>query len=320
MTLMNNQFIAAIPSPELPVLVIGTAGMDIVGRLRGELVPGTSNPAHIRTTFGGVARNVAENLARLGQAVRLVTAVGNDHAGDKLLEATSEAGVDVEYVLRSSQYPTGTYLAVVNTSGELQFALDDMRAASALTREYIRQLEGLIRESSLLFIDANLPKESIRTIFTLAKRAHVPVCADPTSKVLASRLVPYLSRLFMVAQNADEASVLCGRTINASNPRDVMDAAKCLVSEGIQVAVITLAQLGVVYATSETSGHIPAIRTSIIDPTGAGDALIATMIFSLLNDIPIDDAVQLGVAAASLTLRYRGAVVPDLSLEILYEQ
>jgi len=316
---MNSQFIAAIPSPELPVLVIGTAGVDIVGRLKGEHLPGTSNPAQIRTSFGGVARNVAENLARLGQAVSLVTAVGKDQAGDQLLQATSEAGVDVEHVLRSSQYPTGTYLAVVNTSGELQFALDDMRAVSALSGDYIRQCEYLFRESSLVFIDANLQKETIRTIFTLAKRAHMPVCADPTSKVLAPRLAPYLSRLFMVAQNADEASVLCGRPISASNPRDAMEAAKCLVSEGIQVAIITLAQFGVVYATSETSGHVPAIRTSIIDPTGAGDALTATMVFSLLNDITIDDAVQLGVSAASLTLRYRGAVVPDLSLEKLYE-
>jgi pseudouridine kinase len=65
---------------------------------------------------------------------------------------------------------------------------------------------------------------------------------------------------------------------------------------------------------------VPAIRTTIVDPTGAGDAMIATLIFSLLNAIPIDDAVRLGVAAASLTLRYRGAVVPDLSLERLYEQ
>jgi pseudouridine kinase len=317
---MSDQFMAAIPSPELPVLVIGTSGLDIVGRLRGEQLPGTSNPAQIRTSFGGVARNVAENLARLGQAVRLVTAVGDDQAGEQLLQATTEAGVDVQFTLRSSQYPTGAYLAVVNNNGELLLALDDMRAASALSGEFIRQYEGLFQESSLVFIDANLPKETIRTVFTLARRARVPVCADPTSKLLASRLAPYLSRLYMVAQNSEEAGVLCGREINASNRRDAIEAAKCLVADGIDVAVITLAQFGAVYATSETSGHVPAIRTTIADPTGAGDALTATMLFALLNDITIDDAVKLGVTAASMTLRYRGAVVPDLSLEKLYEQ
>jgi pseudouridine kinase len=83
---------------------------------------------------------------------------------------------------------------------------------------------------------------------------------------------------------------------------------------------VALAQLGVVYASSETSGHIPAVRTKIVDPTGAGDALTATVIFALLNDIPLDDAVRLGVTAASLALRQRGTVVPDLSLENLYNR
>ncbi len=81
-----------------------------------------------------------------------------------------------------------------------------------------------------------------------------------------------------------------------------------------------MAEFGVVYATSETSGYIPAMQTNIIDPTGAGDALTATVIYSLLNGITLDDAVRLGVTAASLTLRHRGTVVQDLSLEMLYDQ
>ena len=67
-------------SAEKPVLVIGGAAVDIVGRLKSELQTDTSNPAQIRYSFGGVARNVAENLARLGQPVRLITVVGEDEA------------------------------------------------------------------------------------------------------------------------------------------------------------------------------------------------------------------------------------------------
>ncbi|RPI23328.1 MAG: hypothetical protein EHM70_22660, partial [Chloroflexota bacterium] len=74
-----------------PVLVIGAAGVDIVGRMQGDLQPGTSIASHIRNSFGGVGRNVAENLARLGQEVVLVTAVGQDHAGDQLLEQAAQA-------------------------------------------------------------------------------------------------------------------------------------------------------------------------------------------------------------------------------------
>jgi len=88
----------------------------------------------------------------------------------------------------------------------------------------------------------------------------------------------------------------------------------------VDIALITLAEFGVVYATHEISGHIPAIQTPIIDPTGAGDALTATVLYGLVNDMDLDDAVRLGVSAASITLRHSGTVYPELTLEKLYEQ
>jgi len=94
-------------SKDGPVLVIGGAGLDIVGKLESEPALDSSNPAEIRNSYGGVARNVAENLARLGQEVILLTVVGNDRTGDQLLSYISQAGVNVDYVLRSNRYPTG---------------------------------------------------------------------------------------------------------------------------------------------------------------------------------------------------------------------
>jgi len=308
------------PTPEAPVLVIGAACVDIVGVLKGEMQTGTSNPAQIRTSCGGVGRNVAENLARLGQAVNLLTVVGEDQNGDHLIKTIAEAGVNVEAIKRTSLHPTGTYLGVVNTSGELQMALDDMRAMTLLSPDYLRQNEHLFRQASLLFLDANLPKESLRTAMSLAKAAHLPVCADPTSSGLAVKLKPYLKKLRMVTPNSAEAAILTDQAFNTTRRREVLQAAKHLVSQGVDIVIVSMAAFGVCYATSETSGYIPAIQTKIVDPIGAGDAMTATVLFALLNDMPVDDAVRLGVSAASLTLRHRGTVVPDLSLEELYNE
>ncbi len=309
------------PNPDAPILVIGGAGVDIVGRLEGDIRPGSSAPARIRSSFGGVARNVSENLARLGQEVQLITVVGQDDAGDRLITQTARAGVNVEAVLRTSDQPTGTYLAVVDSEGKLEFALDDMRPMHALTPDYVRQYEEHFKQAALLFIDANLPKDTLRTTMSLARKARLPVCADPTSISLAERLQRYLPRLFLITPNSTEAAYFCGLPDERLEDRhQAVEAAKHLVSQGVEIAIITMAELGLCYATTETSGYIPAIRTPIVDPTGAGDALSATVIFALLNEIPLDDAVRLGVSAASLTLRYSGAVVPDLSLEKLYDQ
>jgi pseudouridine kinase len=120
--------------------------------------------------------------------------------------------------------------------------------------------------------------------------------------------------------NLAEAAVICQREGPVSGRRQALEIAKCMVMNGVDVAIITMGEMGLCYATSETSGYLPAIKTAILDPTGAGDALSSAVIFALLNGIDLDDAIRLGLSSASLTLRYRGAVVPDLSLEKLYDQ
>jgi pseudouridine kinase len=306
--------------PDSPVLVIGAAGVDIVGHLRSELSSYGSSPARIRTSFGGVARNVAENLARLGHPVTLLSAVGADQAGDRLLDQAAAAGVDVNHVLRNPNYPTGTYIGILGVPRTVKFAVDDMRAVTAITPQVLKENVDLFREASVIFLDANLSKESLRTAFSLARRANRPVCADPTAAGLARRLLPYMGRLHLVSPNEAEASVLTEHTIDPSHHDQALFAAKFLVGLGVEIAVISLGEFGLCYATSEINGHIPAIRTEVVDPTGAGDALVATLIYSLLNDIPIDEAMRLGVTAASMTLRHPGAVVPDLSLQKIYDQ
>jgi len=122
----------------------------------------------------------------------------------------------------------------------------------------------------------------------------------------------------MITPNALEAEALCGQPVR--NRDEAIVAAKRLVSLGVEIAIITLADQGLVYATSDESGHIPAVKCEIVDLTGAGDALTATVIFGLLNDFYVDEAVRFGVSAAALTLQCRETVCPDLSLDILYDK
>ncbi|PWH16177.1 MAG: ribokinase [Anaerolineae bacterium] len=305
---------------ECPVVVIGAAGIDIVGKLESELREGSSNPARIRTTFGGVARNVAENLARLGQGVILLTAVGEDEDGERLVKHTQLAGVNTEYIIRCGDCPTGMYMGILNNKAEMLFALDSMEVTHNLTATYLRKHSKLFKDASFIFIDLNLPPETLRVVYSLAKKYRVPVCADPTSLHLSSRLLPYLEQTFLITPNFAEANLLAQEPPKSPSRRQALLLAKTLVSQGVDVVIITLAEQGVCYASSETNGHIPAIQTEILDPTGAGDALTAAVLFGLLNEMPLDDALRLGVSAATLTLRYPGAVVPDLSLEKLYDQ
>jgi len=301
----------------MDVLVIGAMGLDVKGMVRGPLEAGTSNPGVIRCSPGGVARNIAENLARLGLEVSLLSAVGKDWAGRYLLEQAQEAGVDTQHVLIHPEVRTGTYLALLDRELQLVTALDDMRAMERITPRYLNDRRRLFRDAQTVVIDANLSPPALQTVFRLAGRYGRPVCADPTSTVLAPRLRPYLPSLRLVTPNLEEAGALLGEMTLGNEPIEV---ARRLVARGVDLAVVTLAERGLCYATAEESGHLPALAVPIVDRTGVGDALTAAVVFGLLEDLPASEAVRLGLSAAALTLQCRETVCPDLSLEDLYAQ
>jgi pseudouridine kinase len=302
-----------------PALIIGAGGLDVIAQLDSDLEPGVSNPAKIRASFGGVARNVAENLARLGQEVTLITVAGEDPTGEEMLVYTKAAGVDISAVIRTGKLPTGFYMGLLNKKGQLETAVDDMRIISLLTPGALEKRAELFEAATVLFLDMNLPEDTLEAAINLAQEVGLPICADPTSATLAIKLIPYLPQLALITPNSREAGILTGSEFAPSDRQASLAAARHLVSLGVGITLISMSKFGACYATSETNGQIPAIRTKIIDPTGGGDALAAAVIFALLNEIPLDDAIQLGVSAASLTLRYPGTVLPDLSLQKLYD-
>jgi pseudouridine kinase len=302
---------------EAYILVVGVASIDVKGHLLHSPEFHTSNPGRIQTSEGGTGYNIAVNLAQLDQPVVLLSVVGDDPPGSRILTRAAAAGVDIAPVIVTRDCGTASYVAVLDQRGELTISVDDMAALDVLTPQIIYQKRGLIRAAAMVVIDSNLSPAAMRTIFKQAASCGVPVVADPTSTVLAKKLRPNLSHLHLVTPNIPEAQVLTGKTI-VSNA-DAIAAAKHLVKLGVDIAIITLAELGVVYATREVSGHIPAVKTAIVDLTGAGDALTAAVVFGLLSNFPIDEALRLGASAAALTLRVGESVYPDLSLDKLYD-
>lgn len=300
------------------VVVVGAAAMDTKGHALEPLQPGTSIAGHIRVSVGGVGRNIAENLARLGLQTTLLSAVGDDEAGRHLLAQARRSGVNVDHVLVSPDCATAAYLAVLDREGNLSVSVADMSIMQDVTPRYLYDRRRWLRRASMVVVDANLSPKSLASLFRQTRQHGIPVCADPTSTSLAPRLCSHLKDLYMITPNALEAEALCGRP--ARDRDEAIIAAKRLVSLGVEIAIITLADQGLVYATSGQSGHIPAIECEIMDLTGAGDALTAAVIFGLLNHFPLDDAVRLGVSAATLTLQCRETVYPELSLEILYDK
>ncbi|MCU0520010.1 MAG: carbohydrate kinase family protein [Anaerolineae bacterium] len=300
------------------VLVIGAAGLDLRVRPRSAAVePGRSNPGDIRWGWGGVARNIAENLARLGTDVELITAVGDDWLGQALLARLHDLGIGTEGCLTVEGQPTSSYVALYDQGRDLQVAFDAMGIVAAITPGHLDRLRRLVREADIICIDANPSPGTLQTLFRLTEKYDVPVCADPTAALLASKLRPYLPAITAITPSRDEAEVLLETTL--ADDDEIRAGARGLVQAGVGLAAIMLGPEGLCYATSEESGRIAAFQADVVDPSGAGDALTAAVAYGLLEGVSPEEAVRLGMAAAAQTVICRENVCPSLSPEMLYE-
>lgn len=301
------------------VLVIGATLLDTKGVPLAGLEPATSNPAEIRSTRGGTARNVAENLARLGADVMLVSAVGDDATGRQLMIQTAEAGVNLDYMEMVPDRATGSYIALLETDGQLSVALDDVRVMDVITPDFLNRQRALFRDASMVMFDGSLTEAAMKTAVRLAKEYRVPLVADPSSARLAYKLRPYLADLDLVVPNQVEEAELCGVDFPGYDPSASLTLARRLLAAGVETVVVTLSDFGLDYATADELGYIPPSHAKFVDSTGTGDAVTAAIMFGLLNGLATVEAIRLGAAAAAITLQSADTVVPDLSLDMLYD-
>ena len=247
-----------------------------------------------------------------------MTAVGNDKWGSDLLQRLAGLGVDTSDCIISDANPTASYVALYQVDAQMWVAFDDMSVVRQITPGYLYRLRRLVRETDMICIDANITPASLKTLMRLAKEYNVPVCADPTTALLAHRMIPHLSELCLITPSKSEAEALLDTQLDSDHA--IGEGARELVRAGVDLAIITLGAEGLYYATSAESGRLPAFQVDVVDPTGAGDALTAAVAYGLLSGVSPGESVRLGMAAASQTLTCKQTVCPTLSLEDLYER
>lgn len=290
-------------------VVVGGANMDFKARSRARATPQTSNPGHGSMAPGGVARNIAENLARLGDRVHLVSVVGRDPLGETLLRQTVAAGVRVEHVTRTER-PTGTYTAVLDADGELIVAIADMEATSEIGPELVGSARDLIASAGVLVLDGNLSRATLDHVLDLS--SGVRTIFEPVSVPKASGLKDAVDdRVYAVTPNRDELTALTD--LPARTDRQVRRAISALHARGVELVWVRLGDRGSLLATMEETIEIPALPASVEDVTGAGDAMLAAFCHILLAGGTPQHAAHFGHAAAALTIASPHTVRPDLT-------
>jgi pseudouridine kinase len=295
------------------VVVVGGANTDIVGVSDATLIPRDSNPGHVRIAHGGVGRNIAENLARLGARTSLITVFGSDRASTELAFGCERAGIDTSASLRS-EAAGSHYLAIAGPDGDMELALNDMRSLELLTPEYLQREAAAtaLASATLVVIDANLTEPAIAHVL---ETTSVPVLADAVSAAKVGRLADSLDHLAVLKANALEASVLLGEDIDDSE--SARQAAEALLDRGVGEVYLTLGALGSTHTSSAGTAVLPRAPVEPISTTGAGDAFTAGVAVASLAALPQREGLAFATALAGRTMAVETSVDPGLDLEVV---
>ncbi|MBN9671351.1 carbohydrate kinase [Labrenzia aggregata] len=284
--------------------------MDTIAHAFQDIRPETSTPAQFGTSPGGVATNVARALNRLGLETCLVGSVGDDGAAQALTRQLDAEGLRLCLVPRPG-FATGRYVALHDPDGSLKAACVDDRilseAPADLFDAVLDEIAGTAPGRTIWFVEANLPAPVLTRV--LERTGSGLVFANAVSNAKSVRLKPHLRRLNCLMLNRGEAAALTGKP--EGTPLAAL--AEALRHTGLETFVLTDggSQL-MVLEDGSFERFVPAV-TSIVDVTGAGDALTAGIIAALARGFSLKEAVPFGLSAAALTLRTTGALAGSLS-------
>lgn len=282
--------------------IVGSLNFDLTLEVDASPLAGETLPVRTsRRGAGGKGANQAAAAARMGAEVALIGAIGDDPAGQELVQALSGAGVDLSGVIHLPNETTGTAVVIVEPAGENRILIA-AGANGLLTPERVQAAAQTLPKATLIASVLEVPFEAVETALSLAHRLHVPFLLN------AAPALPFpLARL-----SSDDILLVNGREartyLGPDAPADGPSLATAWAQKGQFRTIVTLGEDGCVIATPGAAPQaVAAPKVEAVDTTGAGDAFCGVFAARLLAGQSLLHAVQWACAAGALTATRPGA-------------
>lgn len=298
------------------ILVFGASLVDIFGFCSKKYNPCDSIPGNIKISFGGVSRNIAENMARVGINVKFISILGDDESGRALLESSKKVGYDMSHSMIVPERSTPTYMAILNDAGEMVSAVADMQLMSAMNKDYIDSKADLFKGAEYTFLDADDP---INLEYILTKFAgQTNFILDPISVTKAESVKHLVKYFHTIKPNRVEAEAMVGFPIITDE--DLKRAGRELISQGIKKVFISLDEEGIFYDDGVQSGKVKALGVEVKNVTGAGDSFVAGLGYSYAMNLSLEESLKFSMAMSIITISHKDSIHPEMSYGKVIEE
>ncbi|MBP5737680.1 MAG: carbohydrate kinase family protein [Abditibacteriota bacterium] len=305
------------------ISVMGAAIIDVLAAPVNfdKLSVGSLPMEDITLSYGGDALNEAVVLAKMGAEVELFSTVGDDEAGERIVNYLSSLGVDTRGISRKPDVPTGINMVLVDDKGERYFLTNPHGSLRKLTEDDLTPYTDTgsdIVSFAGIFVSPLLDIPAMTRLFAAIKKRPGRVLAADMTKAkkgeTLSDLTPALRYIDYIFPNEAEAALLTGRD-------DPYENARLLTEAGVGCAVIKRGKEGCLIRKDGEYIELPAFPgVKALDSTGAGDTFAAGFIYALSRGFSLRDCGLFANAAASVAVEYPGATEKFPGIEKVRER
>lgn len=285
------------------IVVIGTSFVDVKGYPFGEYVPTGRNAGRVIEVHGGVARNIAEDIANVGMAPTLVSVVDESGLSDDLVKRLAQHGCDTSYVGRA-EGGLGMWLAIFDETGDVAGSISRRPDTSGIERILIDKGDEIISQAESVCVDLDIDAPILERVLDLAQRHGKEVYSPVTNIAIACERRDLLKKVACLVCNQQESGVLFSPELGDATPDEMQAALPGKLAQiGLRSAVVTMGAQGSVFAQVDgTSGWCPAHVVEVVDTTGAGDAFFAGVAIGLTvgKDLEASCAIGARLAASAI--------------------
>lgn len=287
------------------VVVVGSLVMDFVASAPALPRPGETVLGNEFGIFpGGKGANQAVQAARLGAEVYLIGRVGQDGRGDRLLQALEMDGVHTDFIVRDQEAPTAACCIHVDQNGQNSIVIVPA-ANAALSPADVDAARKVLDSASIILAQLEVPVATVLHAFALAGQRGIRTILNPApAQPLPADL---LACTTVLTPNELEVETLAGRAGATRRAGWESELAGWLLEQGVQTAIITLAEKGCYARTRAGEIRQPAFAVKAVDTTAAGDAFSGALAVSLAEGAGLPQALRFASAAGALATTRAGA-------------
>ncbi|MEI0567599.1 carbohydrate kinase family protein [Brachyspira pulli] len=300
------------------ILSIGGSNIDIQGFSKNRILLKESNPGKIKVCAGGVERNIVNNLSNVGlKEIKFVTSIGDDIFGDILLDNIKSLGVDTSYIVRKGN--STSYIAILNNDKDMAIAMSDMDALDEnVNISYLYTIKDVINNASFITIDAVMNRDIFE--YLINNFPDKKLLSDAVSIRKAEHIKGLEKHIYALKINSNEASFLLDKEINTID--EGKEAVKEFLDKGVKEIYITFGALGICYGVIGDNNvyHLEAPKVNIVNASGAGDAFMAGIAYSIFHNYDLDYKVKFAAIMSMLALESEDTVNNNISLEIVEQR